>query len=157
MLNQSSSANFTQSSFFASSAPSLSKSLRDSNSSFNTAKFLGRIKANASSGRVRFSGILDRSDQVDFFRVDVAPGASFSTATTSGKVKGGRIRINSYYSPPGQSPIKYLSVVFRPGSYSQEASVPLFNNFDSTIQVYAEVQSLSRNRTIRYSAQSLFR
>ncbi len=147
----------TQSSSFASSASSLSRSLRASNNSFDTAKFLGKIRPNASSARIRFSGTLDRNDPVDFFRVDVAPGASFSTANVSGTINGGRIRIKSYYALPGKSPTQYLSVVFRPGSYSEDARLPLFNNFDSTIQVYAEVRSLSRDKTIKYSARSLFR
>lgn len=138
----------------ASSSPLSTSFTRDN--SFNTAKFIGTLRASSVPTTLRINGKLDRNDQVDFFRIDVAPGARFSAQIDSGTIRGGRIRSTSYVQVPGQSLKKFQTEVYRPGSYSRETNVPFVNNLGFTLRIYTEVRNLT-NKTVRYNSRSLFR
>ncbi len=133
-----------------------SQGTRDRDDFLSSAKLIGTLRANSTPATLRIRGKLDRNDRVDYFRIDVAPGAAFSTQIDSGTIRGGRIRATSYVEVPGQPLQKSQTVIYRPGSYSQETSVPFVNNLGFTLRIYTEVRNLS-NRAVRYNSQSLFR
>jgi hypothetical protein len=147
--------NSSQSSLFISSSAPFPMSFTRDNS-FNTAKFVGTLRASSVPTTLRVNGKLNRNDRVDFFRIDVAPGATFSTQIDSGTIRGGRIRSTSYVQVPGQSLTKVQTEVYRPGFYSRETNVPFVNNLGFTLRIYTEVRNLT-NKTVRYNSQSLFR
>lgn len=153
MLKKALSVNSPQSRFWT----SLPQSLGTRDNSFNTAKFLGTLRASSSPVRLKLSGKLDRNDRVDFFRIDLAPGASFSSQIDRSTVQGGSVRVIVYFIVPGQSPTRVQTQNYRPGSYVEEFNTPFTNNLGFTLQIYNEVRSLSKNKIIKYRSQSLFK
>lgn len=129
---------------------------RTANNSFNTAKRIGILRASSSSTKVKFKGKLNAQDPVDFFRLDIAPGATFSTQIDSGKLQGGKVRVINYVAFSGQTPFKAQTQVYNPGSFSKEYNDRFANNTGSPIQIYYEVRSLSKTKSISYNATSLF-
>jgi len=124
--------------------------------SFATAKFLGTLRASSSPIQLKYKGKLNKNDTVDFFRLDIAPGAAFATLTGFGNVRGGRLQVNSFVGVGGAAPIKSLSLVYNPGPYTESSSTPFVNNLSSKIQLYIEVRSLSNSKKIVYKATSFF-
>ncbi|MFM7426358.1 MAG: hypothetical protein ACKO7W_15415 [Elainella sp.] len=91
-----------------------------------------------------YRGQLNSQDRVDFIRLDIAPGASFSGSAETGRIQGGRVRTTNYVQIPGQPRQKVLTVNYRPGPFRERSNALFANTFGFTIRLYVEIRSLDR-------------
>jgi hypothetical protein len=149
---------FRQSSSFPLTSPLSLKATRVADDSFATAKRIGTLRASSTPVTLNFRGNVNRTDRVDFLRLDIAPGAAFSTAQQTSQIRGGNIRIITYLELPGQARQKLLTVKYQPGSYSNSNSLgsPVANNFGGTARVYFEIRNLGQTK-VTYQTTSTFK
>jgi len=129
---------------------------RQLNSTFATAKSLGVLRASSSPVTFKLKGGLTKSDRNDFVQLEIAPGASFSSITNLINVKGGDVKVTSYFQIPGSSPQKVNTSKFTSGKKSQVTNSPFSNSFGISVQLFVQVRSVSPSKDIFYNSRITF-
>lgn len=102
-----------------------------SNNSFATATNLGLYRGG--SGTVRASGSLSKSDPVDYFKFQVAQGASWSSGLDSLKVRSGGVRVTLFVDS-GSGLTRLSQTRYPKGSYPSQSEG--FSNYPATTTFY---------------------
>ncbi len=134
----------------------LSQSTQKLNNTFATAKSLGVLRASSSPVTFKLKGSLTKSDRNDFVKLEIAPGAAFSSITNSINIQGGGVNVTSYFQIPGSSPQKVNTSKFTPGKKSQVTNSPFSNSFGISVQLFVQVRSVSPSKDIFYNSRITF-
>ncbi|HEY9628801.1 MAG TPA: hypothetical protein V6C84_15990 [Coleofasciculaceae cyanobacterium] len=132
------------------------QSAQKSDNSFATARSLGTLRAGSSPVKFRLQGSLNKRDRDDYVKLELAPGAAFSSITNLIAIKGGGIRVTSYLQFPGSSPQKVNSSTFAAGRRTQVTNAPFSNTFGVSVQLFVQVRSLKPSKDIFYNSGITF-
>jgi len=135
---------------------SVTQSAQQLNNTFATAKSLGVLRSSSSPVTFKLKGSLTKSDRNDFVKLEIAPGASFSSITNLINIRGGDVKVTSYLQFPGSSPRKVNTSQFTPGKKSQVTNSPFSNSFGISIQLFVQVRSTSPSKDIFYNSGITF-
>lgn len=129
-----------------------------SDNTFETAKLIGTLGSSSDPATFKYKNKLDKNDRIDFFRVDLSAGSSFSSTRNLINVKGGNVNVTTFLVLPG-APRQQVDVSnFGSGSNSEESTTPFSNVFGATAQLYFKIRirRLPKVKKIDYSVDLTF-
>lgn len=129
---------------------SLTRASQNSDDTFATAKSLGSLSASSSPVSFSFRGQLGKTDRDDFLKLEILPGAAFSSIAPSVTIRGSNVRLLTSFEFPGASPQPAASLGFRVGRSSQVLASPFANTFGVPLQIYLQVRRVNPNKRVSY-------
>ena len=140
-----------------SSYRSLGRASQNSDDTFAAAKSIGTLKASSSPVTFNYKSSLSKTDRSDFVKLQIAPGATFSSITNLSKTTGGKIRVTTFFELPGSSPQQATTSKFAPGTKSSTSNTPFSNTFGLSILLYVQVSTLTPSKPVSYDFKITFK
>jgi hypothetical protein len=133
------------------------KSLSNSDNSFETAKLVGTLRASSSPINIRAKGVVGQSDRVDVFKFKVLPGANFPSYTDVSTVSGGKLKVAIYWQHPDftDGQIRFVGSRTLTGSSSLfDDNNPTSNTSFDPITAYIRVSTTNKN--VKYEIKTTY-
>jgi hypothetical protein len=134
----------------------LTRASQNSDDTFATAKSLGSLSASSSPVSFNFRGQLSRTDRDDFLKLQILPGAAFSSIAPTVTIRGAGVRLLTAFEFPGGTPQPAASLRFRVGRSSEVISSPFANTFGVPLQIYLQIRRVNPTKRVSYNFNVTF-
>jgi hypothetical protein len=134
----------------------LTRASQNADDTFAGAKSLGSLGPGSSAVSFNARGTLSRTDRDDFLKLQILPGAAYSSIANTVTIRGANVRLITSVEIPGAPPQQASAVRLKVGTDSTVANVPFANTFGIPIQIYLQVRRISPNKRVSYNFKVTF-